>query len=403
MYYILLFALGGLFLIGICVYKSVFNPVSVFNAVWFIVCFLYGFRLSPNIQPPLLNRTCDLLILGNVVFTIACILTSKLAFRFATNFKKNEKDEVTFKNIQRHFWIWFILEIFETVYSKGMPLIWTLQNNGKTYVDYGVPSLHGLANAYGLAIVTILFYQAFDKKYKDVLKKIIFYIVIIIFMYLLMLTRQVLISAAIQFFVVYCFRKKRIPVMKLVIGVLSLIMLFGILGNIRTGYTEFLAVAQINTKINPLFIGFYWVYIYLTMTIANLNKLFNLVFMPVGINYFLSIFVPTVLVDSLFKNNIMNVPNFLVVSNFNVSGYNAEIYVSFGIIGIIIMALIYGILGGIVYKKISRKENMKNILYYAVYYQIIILSFFYNQLFYLPSGFQFIIIYLLFKNVRFKR
>ena len=99
----------------------------------------------------------------------------------------------------------------------------------------------------------------------------------------------------------------------------------------------------------------------------------------------------------------MNVPNFLVVSNFNVSGYNAEIYVSFGIIGIIIMALIYGILGGIVYKKISRKEDMKNILYYAVYYQIIILSFFYNQLFYLPSGFQFIIIYLLFKNVRFKR
>lgn len=401
MYFTLLVILFLLTVIGLITYKSWLNPVSIFNVVWLAVCFLYGFRLSPNLQAPLENRTCYLLILGNIIFTISCIVISKISIR-SSNISIYKTKEITFENIQKHFWIWFSLELLETVYSKGFPIIWALQHNGKTYFDYGIPSIHGFANAYGLIILTVLSYQLFKGSYKKQSKKIMTYILIILGMYVLMLTRQVIISAIIQIFVVYCFLRKKIPVFKIIMWIFFIIIAFGLVGNIRTGYYEFLSVAEMDTKVNPMFVGFYWVYMYLTMTIANLNKLFNMTFTPLGMGYFWSIYLPTALVNSVFKFNPTNQYDFLVTQAFNVSGYNADAYVSLGIIGIVIMSIIYGVLGGLCYKKIVRNRSMKNILYYAVYLQIIVLSFFYNQLFYLPSGFQFIIIYCLFKNISSK-
>ncbi|RHX78849.1 O-antigen polymerase [Lactobacillus helveticus] len=403
MYFTLLGILFLLTVIGLISYRSWLNPVSIFNVVWLVVCFLYGFRLSPNLQAPLENRTCYLLMLGNIIFTISCIVVSKISI-WPTNLSSVYKTkEITFENIQKHFWIWFVLELFETVYSKGFPIIWALQHNGKTYFDYGIPSVHGFANAYGLTILTILAYQLFKGDYKKQSKKIVTYILIILLMYVFMLTRQVIISAIIQIFVVYCFLKRKIPWVKILIWTFLIIIVFGLVGNIRTGYYEFLSVAQMDTKVNPLFVGFYWVYMYLTMTIANLNKLFNMFFTPLGMGYFWSIYLPTALVNSVFKfNNPVDQSNFLVTQAFNVSGYSADAYISIGIMGIVIMAIIYGIIGGLCYKKIIRNRSMKNILYYAVYLQIIVLSFFFNQLFYLPSGFQFVIIYFLFKNIKSK-
>lgn len=400
MYFTLLAILFLLTVIGLISYRSWLNPVSIFNVVWLVVCFLYGFRLSPNLQAPLMDRTCYLLILGNVVFTISCIVISKISIK-PPEVSVYKIKEITFERIQKHFWIWLVLEIFETIYSKGFPIIWALQHNGKTYFDYGIPSIHGFANAYGLTILTILAYQVFKGDYKKQSKKIVTYILIILGMYLLMLTRQVIISAIIQIFVVYCFLKRKIPWVKILIWTFLIIIAFGLVGNVRTGYYEFLSVAEMDTKVNPMFVGFYWVYMYLTMTIANLNKMFNMFFTPLGMGYFWSIYLPTALVNSVFKFNYGDLSNLLVTPAFNVAGYNADAYIALGVAGIIIMATIYGVLGGLCYKKIIRNRNMKNILYYAVYLQIIVLSFFFNQLFYLPSGFQFIVIYLLFKSVKY--
>lgn len=403
MYSFLLLSLIVLTVTGLIFYRSWLNPVTVFNLIWFVVCSLYGLRLSPALQPYLADKTCQFLLLGNLVFTISCILVSKVSFK-TTNINEKNKEQIIipFSKIQIHFWIWIVLEILETIYSKGFPIIWALKHNGKSYFDYGIPTIHGLANAYGLSILTILAYQLFTGKFKNKTRKIKFCIAILIAMYIFMLTRQVIISAILQVLIVYCFVKKRIPWIKLIISLLLMIVAFGILGNIRTGYTEFLTVAMVDTKIHPLLVGFYWVYMYLTMTIANLNKLFTLSFAPAGVGYFIQIYLPTVIGKSFFKGNYVDPSIFLVTQAFNVSGYNADAYISLGLLGLILMALIYGVLGGNLYKKVLKQYNMKNIIYYAIYFQIMILSFFYNQLFYLPSGFQFIIIFLLFRNERKK-
>lgn len=400
MYSFLLFILFSLILLGLIIYKSWLNPISIFNLIWFLVIALYSLRLSPALQLPLDDRTCELLLWSSLLFSISCFLVTKISIREKKNVCLDK--EITFNRINTHFFIWFILELFETAYSRGLPIIWALRHSGKTYFDYGIPSLHGLANAYGLSILTILAYQLFSGKNKKKAKQIIIYIGIILGMYVLMLTRQVIISAILQLFIVYCFVKRKFPIFKIIIGALIGILIFGILGNIRTGYNEFLTIAQIHTNLPPALVGFYWVYMYLTMTLANLNKIFTLAFNPVGIGYFLSIYLPTVIVNLFFKVDSINPANYIVTPAFNVSGYNADAYISLGITGLILMALIYGILGGITYKKVINERNMKNIIYYAIYFQIMILSFFYNQLFYLPSGFQFIIIFIIFKNTKIR-
>lgn len=305
MYVILLISFAVLAFLGLLIYKSWLNPVTIFNIVWLVVCALYGLRLSPRLQPELANKTCEFLILGNVVFTLSCLLVSKISIKPIKKFNISKK-ELTFSEIRPHFWFWIFIEIVETIYSKGLPIMWAMQKNGKTYFDYGIPTFHGLANAYGLSILSILAYELFKEKKSKESKKIITYILTILLMYALLLTRQVIISAVIQMFIIYYFLKPKIPIGKIIVTVFVGIIIFGLIGNIRTGYSEFLSVSLIDSKINPFFIGFYWVYMYLTMTIANLNKMFTISFNPVGIGYFAAIYLPTVISKLLFKTTFVD-------------------------------------------------------------------------------------------------
>lgn len=379
-------------IVGLILYKSTLNPVFVFNIIWLSVCSLYGLRISP-LQAVLTDRTCIYLLCSNISFTLVCIMT----YTFSRGGMRGVHN-ISFASLKKHYLMWLFIEIFETIYSGGFPLLWSLLGigGGKTYKNYGIHTLHGFANAYGLSIITIITYllvSNHNPKKSGEMKKII---AIMLIGYTLMLTRQVIVSALIQMVVVYCMVNKKIPVKKLFYICLLGMLCFGILGNIRTGYDSFLEVANIESKINPVFIGIYWVYMYLTMQLANLNKLFMLYFTPVGMSFMFVHIIPSVLRDISNYNR----PDFLVTPAFNVSGYSSDAYVALGFIGLIVISAIFGFVSGKTYKSFKRKNSMKNTIYYVICVQIILISFFINSLFYMPSGFQFVIIYFLF-NVRF--
>ena len=175
------------------------------------------------------------------------------------------------------------------------------------------------------------------------------------------------------------------------------------MGNFRTGYEEFLNVALMKEpNINKSLIGFYWTYMYLTMTVSNVNNAVLLDVNGFGLQPIASIYLPTVISNIVFTEKI-EIPQYLVTQAFNVSGFFMDFYIGFGNFGVAIISSIYGLLGAYLFKKVRKNENEKNVLYYAIYLQIILLSFFYNHLLYLPSGFQFIIIFAIFKYLSFKR
>ncbi len=398
---IILFFIMILFsIIGIISTKVLLNPVTLYNVLWLGVISLYQLRLS-KLQDELSIKGILLLIIPIVAFNLVYYIITLVRYLVKSSYKRvsytNKELNLFFnsKIIYNLFKFWFVIEILEIIYSKGLPIIWKLTGNSKTYMDFGIPTIHGFMNALGLVIIMLAFYYLIVINQRDTKMKIIIFIMFVL--YTCMITRQVLISAIIQIFTIYIVVTKKVNWKKFFIVSIISIIVFGILGNIRTGYKEFLNVALIETNINKNFIGIYWIYMYLTMTVANINSIANMVFENLGLYPIASSYLPSVIRNIFFYDTNKIIPNYLVTQAFNVSGYYIDFYLGFKYLGVAIIGGIYGFIGSYLFNKVKNNKNNKYIIYYAVYLQIILLSFFYNHLLYLPSGFQFVVIYLIYK------
>ena len=392
----LLFALMVIFIVfGIFLTKKIFNPLTVFNAIWLIVLFLYQFKLS-YLQRDLSIETIQLFIYCILAFSISFIFIYK--FKFINKEKKENNMTISYSLIKKILIFWIVSEIIEILVSGGIPIIWMLLKNGKTYFDFGIASVHGFMNALGLVIIMLCYYLYLKQKEKGIKdKKLIAIVALMLTFYLCLITRQVIISAIIQLIVIKLYFRKKIPWKKLLIFSAIGLILFGLVGNIRTGYDAFMKVAMMKNNVPPFLSGFNWVYMYLTMTVANVNNAVINNINNFGFLVVLKAYLPTILVNILYSGVSMNVPQTIVTNAFNVSGFFIDFYVSSGVFGVVLISFIYGFLSSVIFKKVEKNRNEKNILYYAVIIQIILLSFFYNHLLYLPSGFQFVFIFIIFK------
>ncbi len=397
MTYTLIFLMILFIFLGIILTKKVINPLSAFNLIWLVVIAMYQLRLS-ELQ--------DILNDESVITFIICILSFSITFilGYVIKIKQKERKEsnkiIEYDTIKKIFIFWLIIEFIETVWSGGLPILWKIIGSSKTYMNYGIPTLHGLMNSIGLVIIMLSFYLYMYKKQKDNVKdrRLLVILLVVTLFSLCLITRQVIITAIIEMMVIYLYFKVKIPWKKIIIIVCVGVIAFGVIGNFRTGYDEFLDVSLMkNNNIPKSLIGVYWVYMYLTMTVANVNNAVLLGINDYGITPIASVYIPTVISNLLFSNSNIKVPNYLVTRAFNVSGFFIDFYIGYGNLGVAIISAIYGLLGAYTLKKVTKKQNEKNILYYAIYLQIVLLSFFYNHLLYLPSGFQFVIVYIIFK------
>ena len=400
MFYIYIFISLIFIFLSIKVTKKILNPIFIFVGTWLAIIVLYQFELS-NWQYNLIDDSYITFIINIMAFTISYLLVYILKRKkiIQNNEKKDDKNVIVdFNFIKKMFIFWIIIEIIETIYSGGIPIIWKLVGSSKTYASYGIPTVHGLMNSISLIIMLLSYYLYLKENRKN--KKLLLIIGTIILFDLMIITRQVIVSALIELFVIYIFFNKKIPVYKLLIIVSFLVIGFGLIGNIRTGSDNFIYVSSFkNENINKFLIGFYWVYMYFTMSIANINNAIYLGINQYGLYPIMKNYLPTVFSNIIFENSNIIIPNYLVTKAFNVSGYFINFYLAFGNLGVLIISSIYGVLGGIITNKNRNESSEKNLLYMSVYIQIIILSFFENHLFYLPSGFQFFLIFLIFKYI----
>lgn len=397
MLYIYIITTLVLIAIGYFVIKKLFNPITIFNLIWLVIVVLYQLQLS-NLQVSLSKETYYVFLINNLVFSISFLIAHIVRLKRNT-LKIDNNVVINYSVVKKMFYIWCFFELIEVIVSGGIPILWILSHASKTYAHFGIPSLHGCMNSLGLIIILLAWYLFLFDEDKTKKKRLIEIIAFILFYYLCLITRQVIISAVIEMFSMYVFYKKKIPWKKLIkLGFVGVI-LFGIVGNIRTGYDNFLNVSVLKTNaFNSLFVGVYWVYMYLTMTVANINYSVIHGISGYGLYPIAKSFIPTAISNIIFKEQLIKIPSSIVTPAFNVSGYFKEFYIGFGTLGVFIISAIYGILGAIIFKKYLANKSEKNILYYSIYLQIILLSFFANHLLYLPSGFQLVIVYLLFRK-----
>ena len=385
MYQILLFVLVAFFLVYSYIkYKNFYNPIFLFNAIWGFIFVLYDLKLS-NLLDNLSNGTVLIFIAMFVTFNIISLFISLVFDYFNSRITKNEikSDEGAVKNnflnkkvIYFLFIIWFCIISVEIIYCKGVPLVWLLLKTGKTYFDFGIKGLHGFANAIGLT-VTLMAYSYYEFNKKD--KTLLCLISAVLFIYVLLISRQVIISACIEMAFVYIFKRsiqnKKIKKRYVIIGALIAILAFGIIGNIRTGGQEFYRVSSIKYPIPLVFSGFYWFYMYLVMTVSNINHV-----------------VTANLTNLGQATQGMDPRQFLTSPNFTVSGFMSKNLITNGIWGVVWICAEYSIVSALSYNYLNKFKSMIGLLLYAVIVHIILLSFFVDMMSYKPVNFQLVLL-----------
>jgi oligosaccharide repeat unit polymerase len=379
-------------------YPIYLHPLLAFGSIWLIVWALYALRLSELIMYPgseVLHFVEPLLATAIAGSALAYIIPRRFLMPVRWPLVGSARTVALLdRRLKLWFKIWCVVTVIEIIYSKGIPIIWLFTGSGKTYMDFGIPTVHGFMNSLLQAICLVRFGMGlrFGRK-KDFL-----YPVSAIFWSMIVITRQLMMVFLIEAVVVYCtYRPIRIKrILGALLGVLCLVYVFGVVGDLRTGADQFRALAQ-PTSAYPDWLpsGFLWFYMYLSTPINNLLYTFHTT-QPLYDWRFpntLSGLLPTVLRKMLFSANDLAASNGeLITQAFNVSTAFAGPFEDFGRIGVLLSSFMMNMLGALYW----RKHTFRDRLCYAVLCQCLILTVFFNHFVMLPVITQLIWIYVFF-------
>jgi len=369
-----------------------------FAGIWLLICLLYSFRLSGLILYSgidVLSLVENLLIVFIFGALLSYLLPISLTMPVSWSLPDNERtEELLSRRLNLWFRVWCSLTLLEILYSGGVPSVWLITGNPKTYMDFGIPTIHGFMNSMLLAICLSRLGMAirFGRK-KDLI-----YPFWAVFWSLIVITRQLMMVFLLEVVVIYCtYRPVRIKrIASAALSLFCLVYLFGVVGDLRTGAAAFLALAQ-PTSSYPEWLpsGFLWFYMYLCTPVNNLLYTFHTT-PPLYDWRFpstLSQLLPTVFRKMIFSAaELGNVNGDLVTEAFNVSTAFAGPFQDFGLSGVLSMSFFMSVLSGIFW----RKRTFRDRLCYAVLCQCLLLTVFFNHFVLLPVITQLVWIYVFF-------
>jgi oligosaccharide repeat unit polymerase len=391
--------------------KTLFlHPLFLFTFVWLGALSLYLLRLSKLLSATNEQATSAIAI---ILVPYAVVMGgTTLYLHLAPKLRKQRKqllcnsaeiDELLILKgrLKRWLFVWIFLSAAEIVMSGGLPLVWLLTGNPKTYADFGIPSLHGLLNSMLLALG--LCYTAIFARYGG--RRHLLFSVAIVCWAVLVVTRGMIIVNLLQTVLVIVLYRG-IPgklAIKLVALALIIVIGFGALGDLRSGAAAFREVAQ-PTETYPQWLpsGVLWVYIYLTTPLNNLIYTIESV-QPVDNILFPSTVAPlfpTVVRKVVYGESTESaLSGELVDQAFNVSTAYIGPFQDYGAIGMMCFSLLISVIAAFYWWR----TNFRDELIYIVIGQCLLISVFYDYFFSLPIITQVIWIYLFLSPKRTKK
>ncbi len=264
------------------------------------------------------------------------------------------------------FFAWVVLSAFELFSFGNLPLL-SLFGVGKTiaYNEYGFSGLHGLLNAIQLVLfdMALLFYiRGRSVKY-------LFYGVALIAWSAILVTRAIIVASFIQGIMVGLLFSKSFRKRFLLLGsviTFLVILVFGELGQIRAASGTPIEVLAQQSGDYPDFLptGFFWVYVYITNPLNNVNANIESI-SALGFPYYsLLPLIPNVIKGAL---NIDDLDLTLVDENLNVSSFFRQFIFDYGVYGTILVVLILYFIFSLVMKKSKNNERWAFILVVILY------------------------------------
>jgi oligosaccharide repeat unit polymerase len=363
------------------------HPTIVASVTWFAVVFLYSLHLSSLLLFP--TREAIQLAFFIVLPIFAVSLVSKLVqpVRLGGSATSVIHQELALPIIERRvrqgLWLWIVLTVIETVVSGGVPILWLVTGSAKVNFDYGISSVHGMVNAQLLALAVTSFALYL---YTDNRRHLSFPVFAIIWS-MILVSRGTLFVLLLEYSIVYL-RLRKIKgktLVRLVAIALIAMMVFGYVGDFRSGAEAFRDIAQ-PTDNFPDWApsGVLWAYIYITTPINNLllsthtlRPTYNLLLPNTAATLF-----PTILRNLIYGKEGASeaISGALETQALNVSTAYVGPYQDMGRLGIVGFSIIAALLCEIYW----HRSGFWNIFAFAVFTQALMLSLFYNLLFSLP-------------------
>lgn len=276
------------------------------------------------------------------------------------------------------FMAWLLIYPVTVIYSGGMPIIWMMTGDGRTYVDFGVPSLSGALNllrAFIFAGGVLLFLRRPGGKVFLILPAIMF---ISSFAELARGNMIVLVLHGIAMIAIM--RPLRLKhVLRVGLALLCAIVLFGVIGDMRDEGRGILNTIGEDSIFSSLPSGFQWIYLYITTPINNVNYALAQGMEPLYAPFFsIQPMLPTVIRNMVFENQAY--PMELVSEAFNATTFYSPLLSDFGMIGAAAVVVCLQIIVAYLHIR-AKKGSVPHLLYYPAFYTSVVMSVFYMAFF----------------------
>lgn len=376
------------------------NPVFIYLAAWGGVLFLYSLGYTTNLVTP--SDTGLLLVLMNMAsILLAFILTGCTIKRH-----KDSNDDALFVDAVRSFTkfsiiLWFVGTLLEIAHGGGFPLYWKIAGIARLYTEFGIPSFHGVMNAFYLQSLTMLMYLFVKLRQKSYLLMI----ALLLLWPVLLLGRGILLSGLLQIICISLLMS-RISIKKimlLVVLAMIVVVVFGVMGDMRQTSNPFMYLVHEDMKESfaGLPSGFLWFYVYLTAGLSNFFHNVDSVAPAWSFSYSFSNMLPSVVRNFLELDPRNDLFQFVDI-NLNTSTIYAGAISDFGPVGGFISVFLIQLFCCFTYA-VSKRGRPWGMFAYTVSFQILIFSIFYDMFFLLPTLFQFAICFLMYNTYLIKK
>jgi oligosaccharide repeat unit polymerase len=375
--------------------QVIIHPLFIWSLSWGLVIFLNNRHYSDLLRPLSVIYyiiICSIFIMSLYIVVLMTIARNSIITPTQSSSPREDIDV----NILLHFVSVVLILLLigyavEIILSGGIPVIWYLRGEDKTYFDFGIKGLHGFFNSlYFFATSGVFLYYLKTRN-----NKILFYFLLLLLIPIIFITRQgfivVLLQSAILFFLN---RKIKFRNMIILIGIILVnIILFGIIGALRTGTQTFMKLTLLSDNW-PAWLpsGFAWVYMYVTTPSINFDNTIQIAQPGYNGFYLLSNLLPSPIRGMIYDTT--DLVGELETSAFNVSSYLVEALRDFGIPGAVIFGILVFGLSYYIYLKAVRVRTIDYQLMYAILGQCMVISIFYNHFCSLPIVTQFLWIWI---------
>lgn len=395
--------------------KSI-NPFLLVAWVLIAVVVLYNLKLS-NMYPTLSsNMYIFLIIFITLLFIYGGIYKIIIKKKDITNV------ELNIKNIKRLLLILSICYLIDFLYSKQVPLLNVFLNSDTNYKEFGIPTFHVILVTFNIFLSNLLFMNILNKSnYK---KDIVLYLVSLLPFILIMSRGLIIITIAISLIILIPLI--RFSIKRLFLSVITLFLFsigFGLFGNLRLNadynYNGNIFDSKIILMVGEATSDFwnlgilnsiFWIYIYITSPLANLQNTINNVvpvysFGEYSITQLLPDFVSNRL-STLYNVNVELVNIGLIKQEFTAGTQFMGSYIFMGWFGIFFTAILITTIILVVLIFMQRKNPLLFLMTNAIVCSILVFGLFTNMWVY--SGLILPLIYCLifacfFRGLLFKR